>query len=49
VYLVTCQPYKDRVHVYATAGVVSRSDLHNLHGETGGRTVGDIMTAPPVW
>lgn len=33
----------------AVVGVVSRSDLYNLHGETGGRTVAEIMTAPPVW
>ena len=30
-------------------GVVSRSDLYNLHGETVARTVAEIMTAPPVW
>ena len=30
-------------------GVISRSDLHALHGETAARTVGEIMTAPPVW
>ena len=30
-------------------GVVSRSDLYNLHGDTDARTVEDIMTAPPVW
>ena len=27
----------------------SRSDLHALHGETAARTVGEIMSAPPVW
>ena len=30
-------------------GVISRSDLHALHGETAARTVGEIMSAPPVW
>ena len=30
-------------------GVISRSDLHALHGETAARTVGEIMSAPSVW
>ena len=33
----------------ACLGVLSRSDLNALHGETAARTVGEAMTAPPVW
>lgn len=33
----------------AVVGVISRSDLFALHGETKGKTVEEVMTAPPVW